>query len=129
MHSTSDDPPSPFSEQLRALRQASDQSLSRVTTEQRNCSLLTAHVSSWFPFVTFLPSSASRRSPHGTFGAVLDKVDDIVRFEVVDGKVHDVEGMPALLPYSVNCLVISTDPSYSVIFAVNSIDSDGCRSA
>jgi len=66
---------------------------------KRRRSSRNAVVASLFPVVTFLPSSACRRSPHFTFGVVLGKVVDVVSSEAVDGNVYDVGGMPELLPY------------------------------
>ena len=61
------------------------------------------------------------RPTHCKFEVVLGKVDGVVSFDAVDGKADDVEGIPARLHYSENCLVNSIDPNYSVTFAVNSI--------
>ncbi len=50
-------------------------------------------------------------------------------FEVVLGKVLEIGRTHPVSSYYVNCLENSIDSNCSVTFAVNAIDSDGCRSA
>ena len=83
------------------------------------------------------------QSPHSRSEGVLGKVDDEVSSDPVYGKVLENRRDTDDSPYSVNlpapsrvrergqagCLANSTDPNYSVAFAVNFIDAIGCRAA
>jgi|ETNmetMinimDraft_30_1059905.scaffolds.fasta_scaffold251423_1 hypothetical protein len=66
-----------------------------------------------------------RRSSRSRLGGI----DDEVSSDPVYGKALENRTDTDDSPYSVNCLANSTDPNYSVAFAVNFIDAIGCRAA